>query len=74
MNWSRTLSGDHKYHVSEFKHLNSQGHCGYGHMVVGFTTTYILYEKSAYHHYSCEFESCSWQGVLNTILCAKFCQ
>jgi hypothetical protein len=25
-------------------------------MVVGFTTTYAI---SAYHHYPCEFESCS---------------
>ena len=37
-------------------------------MVVGFTITF------AYHHYSCEFESRSWQGVLDTALCDKVCQ
>jgi len=40
-------------------------------MVVEFTTTYAI---SAYHHYSCEFESCSWRGVLDTTLCNKVCQ
>ena len=29
---------------------------------------------SAYHHERCVFESRSWQGVLNTILCDKVCQ
>ena len=29
---------------------------------------------SVYHHWSCEFESCSWRGVLDTTLCDKFCQ
>ena len=29
---------------------------------------------SAYHHYSCEFESRSWRGALDTTLCDKFCQ
>jgi len=33
-------------------------------MVVGFTTTCAI----TYHQYSCEFESRSWQGVLNTTL------
>ena len=37
-------------------------------MVVRFTTTYVI---SAYHHKSCEFESRSWQGVLDTTLCDK---
>jgi hypothetical protein len=37
-------------------------------MVVAFTTTYAI---SAYHQYSCEFESCSWRGVLDTTLCDK---
>jgi hypothetical protein len=32
------------------------------HMVVGFTTTYAI---SPYHHWHCEFESCSWWGVHN---------
>ena len=40
-------------------------------MVVGFTTTYAV---SAYHHESCEFESCSLRGVLDTTLCNKVCQ
>jgi hypothetical protein len=40
-------------------------------MVVGFTTTYAI---SAYHYKSCEFESHSWQGVLDTTLCDKVCQ
>ena len=40
-------------------------------MVVGFTTTYAI---SAYHHYSCELESHSWRGVLDTTLCDKVCQ
>ena len=40
-------------------------------MVVAFTTTYAI---SAYHHYSSEFESCTWQGVLDTTLWNKFCQ
>ena len=34
-------------------------HCR-GRMVVGFTTTYAI---SAYHHWSCEFESRSGRGV-----------
>ena len=34
---------------------------GRDHMVVGFTTTYVI---SAYHHLRCEFESRSWRGVL----------
>jgi hypothetical protein len=29
---------------------------------------------SAYHNQSCEFEPCSWQGVLDTTLCDKVCQ
>jgi hypothetical protein len=36
-----------------------------GRMVVGLTTAYAI---SAYHHLSCEFKPCSWQGVLNTTL------
>jgi hypothetical protein len=30
--------------------------------------------QSAYHHSSCEFESHSWWGVLDTTLCDKVCQ
>jgi len=40
-------------------------------MVVGFTTTCAM---SAYHDYSCEFESSSWWDVLDTILCDNVCQ
>jgi len=29
---------------------------------------------SAYHHSSCEFESCSWRCVLDTALRDKVCQ
>ena len=39
-------------------------------MVVGFTTTYAI---SAYHHYSCEFESHPRWGVFDTS-CDKVCQ
>ena len=42
-----------------------------GRMVVGFTITYAI---SAYHLYSCEFESSSWSDVLDTILCDNVCQ
>jgi hypothetical protein len=35
-------------------YVNRMGHHGHDHMVVGLTTTYAI---SAYHHYSCEFES-----------------
>ena len=35
-----------------------------------FTNTCAI---SACHYWSCEFESCSWRGVLDTILCDKVC-
>jgi hypothetical protein len=35
--------------------------------VAGLKTTC----PSAYHHWSCEFESCSWRGVLDTQLYDK---
>jgi len=38
--------------------------CGRDRMVVGFTTTYTI---SAYHHWSCEFESQSGRGVQHVI-------
>ena len=41
---------------------------GCDHMVVRFATSYAI---SAYHHWSCEFESHSWRGVLDTTLCEK---
>jgi len=40
-------------------------------MFVGFTTTCAI---NAHHHLSCDFESHSWQGALNTTLCDKVCQ
>ena len=40
-------------------------HC-HDRMVVECATTYA---SSAYHHLSCEFESSSWRGVLDTTLC-----
>ena len=40
-------------------------------MVVAFTITYAI---SAHHHQSCDFESWSWWGVLDTTLCDKVCQ
>ena len=43
---------------------------GHDRMVGGFTTTCSI---SAYHHYSCEFESRSWRGAFNT-LSDKVCQ
>jgi hypothetical protein len=29
---------------------------------------------SAYYHWSCEFDSCSWRGVLDTSLCDNVCK
>jgi hypothetical protein len=55
------------FHTSTINFL-PQGHHGRDHMVIGFTTTYAT---SAYNHKSCEFESRSWRGVLNTTLCDK---
>ena len=52
-------------------YLCNGGRHGRDHMVIGFTTTYAI---SIYHHWSCEFESHSWQGALNTTLCYKVCQ
>jgi hypothetical protein len=43
-------------------------HRGHDYMVVGFLTTYSI---SAYYDLSCQFESHSWQGVLETTLCNK---
>jgi hypothetical protein len=40
-------------------------------MVVGLTTTCAI---SAFHHYSYEFEPCSWPGVLDKTSGDKVCQ
>jgi len=39
--------------------------------VFGFTTTCAI---SSYHHISCEFESHSGRGLLDTTLCDIVCQ
>ena len=48
-----------------------EGHHACDHIVVEFTTTYAI---SAYHHYSCDFESLSWRGVLDTTIYDQVCQ
>ena len=40
-------------------------------MIVGLKTTYPI---SANDHWSCEFETRSWRGVLDTTLCDTACQ
>jgi len=42
-----------------------RGRRGRDRMVVGFTTTYAI---SAYHHWSCEFESRSGRGVQHYVI------
>ena len=56
--------------VSSNNHsLNLSRSCrGRDHMVAEFTTTYAM---SGHHKKSCEFESCWWWGVLDTILCDR---
>ena len=51
--------------------INIRVRCGCDRMVVGFTTTCAI---STYHHYSCEFKTRSWWGVVDTKLCDKVCQ
>ena len=46
------------------RYCTFRGHHGCHHMVVGFS----------YHHWSREFESRSWRGVLDITLCDKVCQ
>ena len=41
-------------------------HRGRDHMVVGFIATY---EISTYYHWICEYESHTWRGVLDIMLC-----
>ena len=50
---------------------SNRGRCGRGYIVVECTTTYAI---RAYHHWSYEFESRSWRGVLDTTLGDKLCQ
>ena len=58
-------------HGIEYWSISTGGRHARGRMLVGFTTTYAI---STYHHYRCEFESRTWRGVLDTILCDKVCQ
>ena len=51
--------------------IDSRGHRGRDHMVVGFITAYAI---SGYHHLSCEFEFHSRQGMHDTTLCDKVCR
>ena len=44
---------------------------GHDRMIIEFTTTYAI---SVYHDYSCDSESRSWRGVLDTALCDKVYQ
>ena len=52
-----------------FTRQQQRGRLGRHRMIIGFTTTCAI---SAYNHYSCEFEPCSWRGVLDTTLYDKF--
>ena len=49
--------------------ISLRGRRGRDRIVVGSTTIYAI---SVYHHLCCEFESRSWQGVLDTTLCDNF--
>ena len=42
-----------------------RGHRGLDRMVVRFTTTYVI---SDYHHWCCEFKSCSGRGVEHYVI------
>jgi hypothetical protein len=44
---------------------NNRDRRGHDHMVFWFTTTCAIW-ISAYNHWCCEFESCSWRGVFDT--------
>ena len=57
--------------IGSLKHALKRGRSDRDPMVVGFTTTCAI---SAYHHLNCEFQPCSWRGVLDTTLCGKVCQ
>jgi hypothetical protein len=39
-----------------------------------FDRMVATYAISAYHHWHCEFEFCSWWGVLDTALCDEICK
>ena len=59
------------YFLEFFNTLCLRGHRDRHRIVVGFTTTYAI---SAYHHWSCEFETRLWRGLLDTTSCDKVCQ
>ena len=60
-----------KWRWSTVLSLRRRGPRGRDHMVVRFTTTYSI---SVYYHLSCEFESRSWWGMLDAIICDQVCQ
>jgi hypothetical protein len=41
---------------------------------MSYAPVYFSCTISAYYHQSCEFEPCSWLGVLDATLCDKVCQ
>jgi hypothetical protein len=55
-----------KYNTFSSNYIEFGGCRGHHRMIVGFTTTYTI---CSYNHCCCEFESRSWQGVLDTTLC-----
>jgi hypothetical protein len=61
------------YHITVFAGFTpfNWGRRGRDSMVVGFSTTCAI---SVYHQWSCEFQSRSWRGVLDTTVCDKVCQ
>ena len=53
------------YHLH--RNLGSSWSWSYGSWIYNYLCNH-------YHHKSCEFDSCSWWGVLDTTLCDKVCQ
>jgi hypothetical protein len=51
--------------------LHTGGSRDRDHMLIGFATSFAT---SAYHHQSCDFESRSSRGALDTTLHDKVCQ
>ena len=62
-----------RFQCSVFGYCNVYPFTIYGTVVVMivWSTTYVI---NVYHHQSCEFEFCSWHGVLDTTLCDEVCQ
>ena len=53
------------YHLH--RNLGSSWSWSYGSWIYNYLCNH-------HHHKSCEFDSCSWRGVLDTTLCDKVCQ